>query len=91
MKKEEDGSAKYRGWRVAAQLSSVGLTLALSIGVGIGLGLLLDRWFNTGGILVIIFTIVGVAAGFKQLIQTVIRAGKEQDAIDRDRRSGPGG
>jgi hypothetical protein len=35
---------------------------------------------------VIIFTIVGVAAGFKQLIQAVIRANEEQEALDREER-----
>lgn len=74
-----------RTLRTLATLSVVGLTLALSIGVGIGIGLLLDRWFGTNW-LVIVFTILGAIAGFRQLIQAVIRAGREQEAADAARR-----
>lgn len=79
----------WRGIRIAAQLSTVGLTLALSVGVGIGLGFLLDQHFKTKGVLVIVGTLFGVIAGFKQLIQTVIRA--NQDAENAERETPPPG
>ncbi len=75
----------YRSWRLAASLSSVGLTLALSVAIGVAIGIWLDRRFGTS-FWVIIFTLVGVAAGFKQLIQAVIRAGREQDAAEAEER-----
>ncbi len=80
-----DRKPDYRGLKVAAMLSTVGLTLALSIGVGVGLGVLLDRWFKTNW-LVIVFTILGVLAGFQQLIRAVIRANAEEEAAAEERR-----
>jgi F0F1-type ATP synthase assembly protein I len=74
-----------RGWRAAAMLSTVGLTLALSVGLGVGLGILLDRWLKTNW-LVIVGTLLGVLAGFKQLIQTVIRANAEQEEAEAEER-----
>jgi len=90
MKDERRGGAgrprDWRGLRIAAELSAVGLTLALSVGIGIALGVWLDQRFKSGGMLVIIFTLLGVVAGFQQLIRTVIRAGREQDNIEREQR-----
>jgi ATP synthase protein I len=73
---------RYRGLRVAAMLSTAGLTLALSVVIGVAIGYFLDRWLNTRGIMVIVFAIVGVVAGFKQLIQIVARANAEQEEAD---------
>ncbi len=75
-----------RNLRTAALLSGIGLTLALSVGVGIGLGLLVDHFFKTRNWGVIIGAVVGVAAGFKQLIQTVIRANEEQERAEDEAR-----
>jgi len=83
---ERDPKPEYRGLRVAGMLATIGLTLALSIGIGVGMGILLDRWLKTKGLLVIVFTLFGVIAGFKQLIQTVIRANREQEAADAEER-----
>jgi F0F1-type ATP synthase assembly protein I len=79
-----NGSGRdFRSLRPAAMLATVGLTLALSVGVGIGLGLLLDHLFKTNW-LVIVGALFGIAAGFKQLIQAVIRANREQEAADAE-------
>jgi len=76
----------FRALRIAASMTTIGLTLALSIGIGIWLGIWIDGKFKTHGIAVIIGALVGIGAGFKQLIQAVIRAGKEQDRIDAEDR-----
>ena len=76
----------YRGWRIAASLSTVGLTLALSVAIGVGIGIWLDRKFGTA-YWVIVFTFIGVIAGFRQLILAVIRAGREQDAAEAEDRN----
>ena len=83
MSQEPDRPGRLRSWRLAAQLSTVGLTLAISIGLGIGLGLLLDRWLHTHWI-VIAGTLLGVAAGCQQLIKAVIQANAEQEREDRE-------
>lgn len=83
MSQNSDPKQTIRRFRAVAMVSSVGLTLALSVGIGIGFGLLLDRWFHTNW-LVIVFTLLGVVAGFQQLIRTVIQANAEQEAIDAE-------
>ena len=70
-------------------LSTIGLTFTGSIGIGILMGLWLDGWLQsrgvqTKGFMVILFALFGIGAGFKQLIQTVIRANREQEAEDAD-------
>lgn len=83
MSGDRDPKQTVRRFRAVAMLSSVGLTLALSVGIGIGIGLLLDRWLRTNW-LVILFTILGVIAGFQQLIRTVIQANAEQERMDAE-------
>ena len=73
-----DRQPDYGGWRIAAQLSVVGLTLALSIAIGGYLGYLADQKLGTRW-LVIVGTLIGVAAGFKQLIQAVREANREEE------------
>jgi ATP synthase protein I len=82
MSDNRDPVERYRGLRVAGMLSTAGLTLALSVVIGVAIGYFLDRWLNTRGIMVIVFAIVGVIAGFKQLIQMVSRANAEQEEAD---------
>lgn len=84
MNDNRDPVERYRSMRVAGMLSTAGLTLALSVVVGVGLGYFLDRWLNTRGIMVIVFAIVGVIAGFKQLIKIVSQANAEQDEAEAE-------
>lgn len=67
-------------------LSTVGLTLALSIGIGIGAGVLVDRWLKTNGIAVVIGALLGVAAGFREMVSVVKKANREEEK--RSRRKG---
>src|SRR5262245_14002963 len=85
--REPENKSKFdvSGLRVGMMLSTAGLTLALSVGVGIGIGIFLDRWLKTN-YWVIIFTLLGVGAGFRELIRTVIRANEEQERVDAEER-----
>lgn len=67
-------------------MSTVGLTLALSVAIGVGIGIWLDRKFGTT-YWVIVFALIGIAAGFKQLIRAVNQAGREQDAAEAEERN----
>lgn len=61
-------------WTGVALLSTIGLTLALSVGIGIGLGLLVDRWLHTKGLAVMIGAVLGIAAGFREMVSVIRRA-----------------
>ena len=87
MNDNRDPAERFRNLRAAGMLSTAGLTLALSVVVGVAIGYFLDRWLKTNGILVIVFAIVGVIAGFKQFFQTVIQANRDQEEAEERERS----
>lgn len=64
--------------RKAAAYSSVGLMFPVSIAVGLAIGYFLDKAFGTAPILLIIFTLEGVAAGFWNLIKVTKQDGKRK-------------
>lgn len=51
------------------QAWTVGLNLVLSTFVGLAIGYWLDRFFNTSPWLTIIFLILGIIAGFRELFR----------------------
>lgn len=57
----------------AAQVSAVGIEMAVATFVGWGAGYWLDAKFETGPWLMLAGLLLGVAAGFKGLIQTAKR------------------
>jgi ATP synthase protein I len=90
--RDRDRVEHFRSMRAVGMLSTAGLTLALAVVVGVAIGYFLDRWLKTNGVLVIVFAIVGIIAGFKQFFQIVIRANRDQEEADERERSqrGPG-
>lgn len=73
--KEEDKNLL----KTIAMLSTLGLTLVFATMIGLAIGIYLDKKFNTSPWLTIIFLIIGIAAGFKGLIQTVMRQAKREN------------
>jgi len=61
---------KKNPWVLVGQYTSLAVTLPASTAVGYILGSLLDRWLGTG-FLHIVFLILGIAAGFVQLLRQV--------------------
>jgi ATP synthase protein I len=54
----------------ALQVSSVGIEMAVAIAIGWGFGFWLDRQLDSGPWLMLVFLLLGVAAGFKGLLRT---------------------
>jgi ATP synthase protein I len=50
-----------------AYYSSLGLSVALSIFIGLGIGVYLDKVFDTGPVLTLIFLVLGIAAGYRNI------------------------
>lgn len=59
--------------------SSVGIQLVVSTFVGFAFGYLLDKAFNTSPWLTIIFLILGIIAGFRELLKVA----RKQDGPDK--------
>ena len=74
------------GLRIAARLSTAGLTLAFAVAIGAGLGMLADRWLKSGW-MVIIGALLGVVAGFRELFRAVAQASADQERLDAERRA----
>lgn len=60
--------------------SSVGLQLVISTFVGFAIGYFLDRFFKTSPWLTIIFLIIGIVAGFLELL----RIARKQNEPDKN-------
>ncbi len=70
-------SAERKSWTVAiARYSAIGLMLPAATFVGWILGALLDRWLHTTW-LYLAGLILGIVAGFVQLIRTVMGSQSE--------------
>ena len=72
--------------RGGLQASMIGFTLVLATVIGFGFGLLLDRLFHTGldndwqvGWFTLLFTLLGIIAGFREMVRTVIRLNENED------------
>jgi F0F1-type ATP synthase assembly protein I len=75
-----------RWLRAGLQVSTIGLTLVFATVIGFGIGLGLDHLFHTGfdknlqvGWFTILFTLLGIIAGFREMIRTVIRLSDDED------------
>jgi ATP synthase protein I len=61
-----------RSLRELAYYSSLGISVALSIFIGLAVGIYLDRRFGTAPWCTLIFLVIGIIAGFRN-IAIVIR------------------
>jgi F0F1-type ATP synthase assembly protein I len=86
----EDRATRAGRWlRTSLQASTIGLALIAATVIGFGMGLGLDRLFHTGfdnplhvGWFTLVFTLLGIGAGFREMIRTVIRLSENEDRND---------
>ncbi len=74
------GGAEFR--RIA-DISSIGLAFPIAILIGFFFGRWLDGIFGTPPWLMIVFSVMGIAAGFLNAIRTGLRVGREEDAAGK--------
>ncbi|MBI5637124.1 MAG: AtpZ/AtpI family protein [Nitrospinae bacterium] len=65
--------------------ASVGTQLVVSIFIGFGMGYWLDKWLGTQPVLMLVFMLLGVAAGFLNIYRTVARGTKSGNGPDNNR------
>lgn len=58
-----------------AMLSSIGIAFVAATFIGLAIGVYLDRYFGTSPWLTIIFLVFGIAAGFKNAYDMIIKYG----------------
>jgi ATP synthase protein I len=75
----------------ALSASSVGLELGIAVVVGLLFGMWLDSKAGTSPWLMLAFLVLGLVAGFRNLMRAVTRAERAGDAEDRDDREANGG
>ncbi|MEN6372195.1 MAG: AtpZ/AtpI family protein [Armatimonadota bacterium] len=68
----------YKWMRKAALASSIGFVLVFSIVIGWGIGSWLDKLFGTSPWLMLIFTFMGIIAGFIEVIRIAIQLSREE-------------
>ena len=59
-------------WKQIGEYASLGIMLPAATVTGYFLGVLLDRWFHTS-FLFIVFLLIGIVAGFIEVIRVVSR------------------
>lgn len=75
-------TSKSRAFFRAAQLASLGLEMGIAVAIGLGMGYLLDRWLGTKPWLMLVFILLGVAAGFKGMFDAARRVGASKGRND---------
>lgn len=71
--------------RQVFEASTVGIHLVLSIFFGLAIGYGLDKLFNTFPYLSVIFFIMGIIAGFREVFRIAKKAGRVTDG-DNDKK-----
>ncbi|MGD9079163.1 MAG: AtpZ/AtpI family protein [Desulfobacterales bacterium] len=65
-----------RSLRELAYYSSLGLSVSLSIFIGLAVGIYLDRRFETSPWFTLIFLVIGIIAGFRNIAMVIRRTRK---------------
>ena len=63
-------------WYYFGLVIQLGLVIVVCILVGLGIGIFLDKFFNTRGIFLVIFLIMGIIAGFMSAYKDIMRSQK---------------
>ena len=75
----------------AASLTTIGLEMGVCVALGWGIGYFLDGRLGTQPWLMLVFLLLGVAAGFKALITTANKARTKQREADKNENDEPQG
>jgi ATP synthase protein I len=63
--------------RLVGLASTLGLTIVLATVIGLAVGIWLDRVFDTGPWLTLIFLVLGIVAGFRNFYRYMTKDTKE--------------
>lgn len=63
--------------KLLALVSTMGISMVLAIVIAIAIGYYLDKWFQTSPLFFLIFMILGIIAGFRNIYIIMKRAEKD--------------
>jgi len=69
---------KRKLYKQVMRYSAIGLEMGFSVAIGAAIGYYLDRFFDTGPWLTLVFLILGVVAGFRGLFSLMKEIAKNQ-------------
>ncbi len=72
-----------------AAVSSIGIAMAIAIFGCLYLGIFLDRKFNTGNFFTVVFLLLGIASGFRNLYVLIKRYFPNEEPIIKSLKSEP--
>ena len=81
---------KRQLFRTLSFLSSVGISMVAATFIGLAMGYYLDRWLGTNPWLTLIFLVIGIISGFRNifiLTSRELRRQQQNDAENADKSS----
>jgi ATP synthase protein I len=63
--------------KLLAMVSTMGLSMVLALVIAIAIGYYLDKWFQTSPVFFLIFMVLGIVAGFRNIYVLMKRAEKD--------------
>ena len=63
--------------KLLAMVSTMGISMALAIVIAIAIGYYLDKWFQTSPVFFLIFMVLGIIAGFRNVYVIMKRTEKD--------------
>lgn len=63
--------------KLFAMVSSMGISMVLALVIAIAIGYYLDKWFQTSPVFFLIFMVLGIVAGFRNIYVLMKRAEKD--------------
>jgi len=71
MSQNDDNESRKEYLRALSFLGHIGITIVACIGIGVLLGRFLDNLLGTSPWLLLVFTLLGAAAGFKSIFDVM--------------------
>jgi ATP synthase protein I len=63
--------------KLFAMVSTMGISMVLALVIAIAIGYYLDKWFQTSPVFFLIFMVLGIVAGFRNIYVLMKRAEKD--------------
>jgi ATP synthase protein I len=63
--------------KLLAQVSTMGISMVLALVISIAIGYYLDKWFQTSPLFFLIFMVLGIVAGFRNIYVIMKRTEKD--------------